>query len=94
MSSAGAAVAAPKEAAAPAPPSALHETLYFALRNRKLVIGIVVLSLMLLLALLGPLFARHDPLEYGGRQRFALDRGGPGQPFGSFEHTLVVRRAT
>jgi peptide/nickel transport system permease protein len=47
--------------------SRLPETLYFALHNRKLVVGLAVTLLMLVFALVGPLFARHPALEYGGR---------------------------
>jgi peptide/nickel transport system permease protein len=46
--------------------SGLRETLFFALRNRKLVIGLAVTLFMLAFALVGPLFAKHPPLEYGG----------------------------
>jgi peptide/nickel transport system permease protein len=46
--------------------SGLRETLFFALHNRKLVIGLSVTLFMLAFALVGPLFAKHPPLEYGG----------------------------
>jgi peptide/nickel transport system permease protein len=46
--------------------NALRESLYFALRNRKLMVGATVFAGMLLFALLGPLFAQHPPLDYGG----------------------------
>ena len=46
--------------------SATREALYFAFRNRKLVVGLSITLFMLLLALVGPLFAQHPPLEYGG----------------------------
>jgi len=46
--------------------SALRETVYFALHNRKLVVGLGITLFMLLFALVGPLFAQHPPLEYGG----------------------------
>jgi peptide/nickel transport system permease protein len=46
--------------------SGLRETVFFALRNRKLVIGLGITLFMLAFALVGPLFARHPPLEYGG----------------------------
>jgi peptide/nickel transport system permease protein len=42
------------------------ESLYFALRNRKLVFGLVVAGGLLLFALVGPAFARHPALQYGG----------------------------
>ena len=47
--------------------SSFRETLHFALRNRKLVIGLGITSSLLVFALVGPLFARHAPLAYGGR---------------------------
>jgi len=46
--------------------SGIRETLYFALRNRKLLVGIAISTAMLLFALVGPVFARHPALEYGG----------------------------
>ncbi len=46
--------------------SALGETVYFALHNRKLVVGLSITVFMLVFALVGPLFAQHPPLEYGG----------------------------
>jgi peptide/nickel transport system permease protein len=59
-------------AAPPAPStSALRETLYFAVRNKKLVFGLTVTVFMLLFALVGPLFARHPALEYGGHLSLA-----------------------
>lgn len=55
-------------AAAPSPTmSGLRETIYFALRNRKLVVGFGVTLLMLLFALVGPFFADHGPLDFGGQ---------------------------
>jgi peptide/nickel transport system permease protein len=54
---------------APAPATVApgrFEFLYFATRNRKLVIGLSVVLLMLLAAAIGPLFARHAPFAYGG----------------------------
>jgi peptide/nickel transport system permease protein len=47
--------------------AALRETLHFALRNRKLVFGSAVVGGLLLFAIVGPFFARHDALAYGGR---------------------------
>jgi peptide/nickel transport system permease protein len=53
---------------APARPlSAAREMLHFALRNRKLVVGLSITLAMLLFAIVGPFLARHPPLEYGGR---------------------------
>jgi peptide/nickel transport system permease protein len=51
--------------------SAFRETLHFAFANRKLVFGASVTSALLLFALLGPLFARHPALEYGGKLSLA-----------------------
>jgi peptide/nickel transport system permease protein len=51
--------------------SGLHEMLHFALRNRKLVIGLGVVLIMLVIGLFGPLVARHAPLAYGGRLSLA-----------------------
>jgi peptide/nickel transport system permease protein len=72
MSSAQAAapksLAVAERPAAPAPVmSGLRETIYFAVRNRKLVFGLSVTLFMLLLAIVGPWFAHHPPLEYGGQ---------------------------
>ena len=47
--------------------SGLRETIYFALRNRKLLFGLSVTLLMLLFALVGPLLAQHPALEFGGQ---------------------------
>jgi peptide/nickel transport system permease protein len=46
--------------------SGLRETVFFALRNRKLVIGLGITLFMLAFALVGPRVARHPPLENGG----------------------------
>jgi peptide/nickel transport system permease protein len=48
------------------PPKKLNETLYFALRNNKLRMGLVVVALFLLLTLLGPLFTDFEPGAYVG----------------------------
>jgi len=48
-----------------------HETLYFALRNRKLVVGLSITLSMLLFAVIGPFVARHAPLAYGGQLSLA-----------------------
>jgi peptide/nickel transport system permease protein len=45
---------------------ALREMVHFAVRNRKLVIGFGITFALLVFALVGPLFARHPALEYGG----------------------------
>jgi peptide/nickel transport system permease protein len=47
--------------------SGLRETIYFAVRNRKLVFGLSVTLFMLLFAIVGPFLAHHPPLEYGGK---------------------------
>lgn len=47
-------------------PSRRYEFLYFALRNRKLVVGLSIVLILLLTAIVGPYLARHEPLEYGG----------------------------
>jgi peptide/nickel transport system permease protein len=49
------------------PIGAFRESLHFALRNRKLVIGGAIFTFMFLFMLLGPAFARHEALAYGGR---------------------------
>jgi len=42
------------------------ETLYFALRNRKVIGGLVVIIGLLLLGLIGPLVIDHSPTDYVG----------------------------
>jgi peptide/nickel transport system permease protein len=59
------AVAEPKQL------GAVREMLHFALRNRKLVVGCAITLSMLLFAVVGPLFARHPALEYGGKLSLA-----------------------
>ena len=57
---------------APAPAmSSFRETLHFAARNRKLVFGLSVTFLMLLFAIVGPWFAQHPALEFGGQLSLA-----------------------
>ena len=46
--------------------SAVGEMLYFAFRNRKLVIGLGVVVFFLLFALIGPSLAQHAGGDYGG----------------------------
>ncbi len=41
-----------------------NEFLYFALRNRKLLVGLFILVFFLLLALVGPRLAQHKPFAY------------------------------
>ncbi len=65
------ALATEKTPAAPAAPavlvmSGLRETIYFGLRNRKLVFGLSVTLAMLLFAIFGPLLAQHPALDFGG----------------------------
>lgn len=43
-----------------------HETLYFALRNNKLRIGLAVLLIFVVLTLIGPLLTDYDPYAYVG----------------------------
>jgi peptide/nickel transport system permease protein len=45
---------------------ASREALYFARRNRKLVIGLGVVLLFLVVAIVGPLLTEHGPNEYVG----------------------------
>jgi len=47
------------------PPRRRSETLYFAFRNRKLVIGLSVVLAFLVLAIVGPWLADADPFEFG-----------------------------
>jgi peptide/nickel transport system permease protein len=42
-----------------------NETIYFALRNRKLVVGLSVVLLLLVLAIVGPWLTDADPFEFG-----------------------------
>jgi peptide/nickel transport system permease protein len=51
--------------------SGLRESVHFALRNRKLVVGLGITLAMLLFAVIGPLFAHHPALEYGGHLSWA-----------------------
>jgi peptide/nickel transport system permease protein len=55
--------------------SSLKESLYFAVRNRKLVFGVAVTLGMLLFALVGPALARHPALEFGGNLSHAPTTG-------------------
>jgi peptide/nickel transport system permease protein len=41
-----------------------NELLYFALRNKKLQIGLTIVVFFLLLSLFGPLLAQNDPFDY------------------------------
>lgn len=51
--------------------SGLRESIHFALRNRKLVVGLGITLAMLLFAVIGPLLAHHPALEYGGHLSWA-----------------------
>ena len=42
-----------------------NETIYFALRNRKLVVGLSVVLVLLVLAIVGPWLTDADPFEFG-----------------------------
>jgi peptide/nickel transport system permease protein len=53
------------------PIGAFRESLHFALRNRKLVVGGAIFSFMFLFMLIGPGLARHTALAYGGRLSLA-----------------------
>jgi len=58
---------APAAPQTPAPVmSSFRESLHFATRNRKLVFGLTVTFLMLLFAIVGPWFAQHPALQFGG----------------------------
>jgi peptide/nickel transport system permease protein len=48
-----------------APRRGRNEIVYFALRNRKLVIGLTVVGLFLVLAIVGPWLTDADPFEFG-----------------------------
>ena len=41
-----------------------REMVYFAIRNRKLVIGLIIVVFFALFAIFGPYFAQHKPLAY------------------------------
>jgi peptide/nickel transport system permease protein len=63
--------AAPPGTATPAIAAAprlanLREMGHFAIRNRKLVVGLSITLFMLLFAIVGPFLARHPGLEFGG----------------------------
>ena len=53
------------ESPAPAPPRRRNEVLYFALRNRKLLIGLSVVGAFLGLAIAGPWLTDATPFEFG-----------------------------
>jgi peptide/nickel transport system permease protein len=57
----------PEEAGvgAPLPVRRRSEWLYFALRNRKFLIGFCIVGLALVIALVGPLVVDADPFEFG-----------------------------
>ncbi|MDQ4075511.1 MAG: ABC transporter permease [Chloroflexota bacterium] len=55
-----------QEAVQPSEAEQRNETLYFALRNNKLRIGLAVVLLFVLLAFVGPLFTDYLPLDYVG----------------------------
>jgi peptide/nickel transport system permease protein len=62
---------APQAIAEQEPISAVRESLHFALRNRKLVVGGTIFGLMFLFMLIGPALARHPALAYGGKLSLA-----------------------
>ena len=41
-----------------------NELLYFALRNRKLLVGLTIVFLFLVLSIIGPMLARNAPFDY------------------------------
>jgi len=47
-------------------PTRKHETLFFALRNNKLKVGLAVLLVFIVLTLIGPLLTKHAPYDYAG----------------------------
>src|ERR687891_1913042 len=47
------------------PRRARNEALYFAFRNRKLVVGLSVVLLLLVLAIVGPWLTDAEPFEFG-----------------------------
>jgi peptide/nickel transport system permease protein len=49
-----------------AEPKQINEALYFALRNNKLRIGLVIVIFFIILTLVGPLFTDYGPDEYVG----------------------------
>ncbi|GAA0982130.1 ABC transporter permease [Nocardiopsis tropica] len=57
-----------QSAAEPAAPRKGSETLHYARRNPKLLIGLGIVLAFLLLGLIGPLFVDHGPNEYVGPQ--------------------------
>lgn len=50
----------------PQPKKVRSEFLYFALRNRKLRVGLGILLFFLLFAIIGPLLTKYDPNQYVG----------------------------
>jgi peptide/nickel transport system permease protein len=56
---------APEEALAPRPVRRKSEWLYFALRNRKFMIGFLVVGFALIVAVVGPRLVDADPFEFG-----------------------------
>jgi peptide/nickel transport system permease protein len=52
-------------------PGVAREALHFALHNRKLLVGSTITLAVLLFAVVGPLFARHPALQYGGKLSLA-----------------------
>jgi peptide/nickel transport system permease protein len=51
--------------------SSFREMVHFAVRNKKLVFGLVITFAMLVLAIVGPWLAQHSPLAYGGQLSLA-----------------------
>jgi peptide/nickel transport system permease protein len=68
-------IAAAESSVAPQSPapvmSSFREMVHFAVRNKKLVFGLVITFAMLVLAIVGPWLAQHSPLAYGGQLSLA-----------------------
>ncbi|MBX6383617.1 MAG: ABC transporter permease [Microbispora sp.] len=52
--------------AQPRTPTARREALHFALRNRKLVVGTIIIGVFLVAAVFGPMTIDHKPTDYVG----------------------------
>ncbi len=58
--------APPVATAAPAAPRGRNEALYFALRDRKLVVGTSVVLFFVIVAIIGPFLTKYNALDYVG----------------------------
>ncbi|SHE95617.1 peptide/nickel transport system permease protein [Marinitoga hydrogenitolerans DSM 16785] len=43
-----------------------YDYLYFALKNKKVIFGIFVFTILLMLGIIGPYFSKYNPLDYAG----------------------------